>query len=224
MNGVQRPRVVCERLHPILPVRDVPAAVDFYVQKLGFEAGFVYGEPPHFAGVNLGEVQLFLQKSAEGSAGGGAAFVVEDADALFEFQRAQGVEVMEPPGDRDYGLRDYVVRDLEGHPISFGHYIYGMGPPLGIERVDLPVRLEKRLASLLRDLAEHKRMSVDSCLEEILLHTSEPLGDGVASPLTRSIHCSGSRISGLVSMMPKRRSVAPTAFCSEPHRSATLAR
>ena len=186
MNGVQRPRVVCERLHPILPVRDVPAAVDFYVRKLGFEPGFLYGEPPYFGGVDLGEVRLFLQKSAELSAGGGAAFVVEDADALFAFQRAQGVEVLEPPGDRDYGLRDYVVRDLEGHPISFGHYIYGMGPPLEIERVDVPVRLEKRLAALLGDLAEHKRMSVDSCLEEILLHTSEPLGDGVASPHTQT--------------------------------------
>jgi hypothetical protein len=26
---------------------------------------------------------------------------------------------------------------------------------------------------------------VDSCLEEILLHTNEPLGDGVASPHTK---------------------------------------
>lgn len=186
MNAVQRPRVVCERLHPILPVTDVAGAVDFYVDKLGFEQGFLYGDPPHFAGVNLGEVQLFLMKTSEPSPGGGAAFVVEDADTLFEFQRAQGVEVLEPPGDRDYGLRDYVVRDLEGHPISFGHYIYTSGPPVEIERVDVPVRLEKRLAALLHDLAEHKRMSVDSCLEEILLHTSEPLGDGVASPHTQT--------------------------------------
>ncbi len=49
----------------------------------------------------------------------------------------------------------------------------------------MPVRLEKRLAALLADLAEHKRMSLNSCLEEILLHTCEPLGDGVASPHTK---------------------------------------
>jgi hypothetical protein len=29
-------------------------------------------------------------------------------------------------------------------------------------------------------------MSLSSCLEEILLHTNEPLGDGVASPHTKS--------------------------------------
>ena len=52
--------------------------------------------------------------------------------------------------------------------------------------MDVHVRLEKRLAALLHDLAEHKRMSLGSCLEEILLHTNEPLGDGVASPHTKS--------------------------------------
>jgi hypothetical protein len=42
--------------------------------------------------------------------------------------------------------------------------------------VDVPVRLEKRLAALLRDLAEHKRMNVNSCLEEMLLHTNDGVG------------------------------------------------
>jgi hypothetical protein len=54
-----------------------------------------------------------------------------------------------------------------------------------ITRVDVPVRLEQRLAALLQDLAEHKRMSLNSCFEEILLHTCEPYGNGVASPHTK---------------------------------------
>ena len=78
------------------------------------------------------------------------------------------------------------MRDLYGHVLGFGQYIYNAGPPLEVERVDVPVRLEKRLAALLHDLAAHKRMSLSGCLEEILLHTCEPLGDGVASPHTRS--------------------------------------
>jgi hypothetical protein len=36
-----------------------------------------------------------------------------------------------------------------------------------------------------RGVAEHKHMSVSSCLEETLLHTFEPLGDSVASPHTK---------------------------------------
>ena len=103
-------------------------------------------------------------------------FRVGNADELYEFQRASGVEIVVEPGDREYGLRDYRVRDLHGYELSFGHYIYNVGAPIRIERVDVPIRLEKRLAGLLRDLAEYKRMSVNSCLEETLLHTLDGVG------------------------------------------------
>lgn len=178
-------QVECERYHTGLPVADVSAAVEFYTEKLGFELGFTWGEPVSMAGVNLGETQIFLERGTPAPAGCTLYFVVGDADDLFEFHRAAGVEILAEPGDREYGLRDYVVRDLTGYQLSFGHYIYTVGPPIPIERVDVPVRLEKRLAALLEDLAKHKRMSLSSCLEEILLHTNEPLGDGVASPHTK---------------------------------------
>jgi len=111
--------------------------------------------------------------------------MVGDADALYEYHRGNGVEVVVPPGDREYSIRDYTVRDPHGYHLTFGHPLYDQGEPIPIERVDVPVRLEKRLAALVHDLAAHKRMSVSSLLEEILLHTCEPLGDGVASPHTR---------------------------------------
>ena len=68
------------------------------------------------------------------------------------------------------------MRDLNGYYLSFGHHLFNAGPPIKIERADVPVRLEKRLAALLQDLAKHKRMSVSSCLEEMLLHTNEGVG------------------------------------------------
>ena len=107
---------------------------------------------------------------------GPAHFVVGDADQLYEFHRGQGVEIAQPIGDRPYGLRDYAVRDLYGYYLVFGHPLLNAGEPVKIERVDVPVRLEKRLAALLQDLAEHKRMTVNSCLEEMLLHTNEGVG------------------------------------------------
>jgi catechol 2,3-dioxygenase-like lactoylglutathione lyase family enzyme len=184
MTTPQPPQVDCERQHPSLAVRDVLAAADFYTTKLGFTLGFTWGDPPDIAGVNLGKVQMFLERGTPNPAGCSVYFVVGDADELHEFHRAGGVEVVVPPEDRLYGLRDYRIRDLHGYELSFGHYIYTTGDPLPIERVDVPVRLEKRLAALVLDLARYKRMSVSSCLEEILLHTNEPLGDGVASPHT----------------------------------------
>ncbi len=185
MTTPNPPQVDCDIQHPILAVPDVRAAVDFYTTKLGFTLGFIIGEPPTMAGVNLGRVQVFLEQGTPGPEGCAVYFVVGSADELHEYQRACGVEIVEPPDDRPYGLRDYTVRDLHGYRLSFGHYIYTAGARLVIERVDVPVRLEKRLAAVLQDLAEFKHMSLSSCLEETLLHTFEPLGDGVASPHTR---------------------------------------
>lgn len=188
MSAITAPNVDCDRLHPLLLVNDIPAAVDFYINKLGFFHGFTWGDPPEMAGMNLGHVSVHLYLGEP--KGNYVYFVVGNADELFEFQRDNGVEVVVPPEDRLYELRDYRVKDPWGNELSFGHYIQHMGPPLKIERVDVPVRLEKRLAALLKDLAAHKGMSIDSCLEETLLHTFEVVGkdEGVASPHTKKTH------------------------------------
>ena len=180
------PHVDCEQHHACLTVPDVRAAVEFYTSKLGFRSNFIEGDPPRFAGVMLDRVQIFLERGTPAPGGTSAYFMVGNADELHEFHRRNGVEITVPPDDRPYGLRDYGIRDLNGYRLSFGHPIYTTGEPIEIERVDVAVRLEARLARALEDLARYKRMSVSSCLEETLLHTFEPLGDGVASPHTKS--------------------------------------
>ncbi|SRR5581483_8535500 len=176
MTNPPIPFIECEQTHTGFAVNDIIAAVEFYTKKLGFKLAFTWGDPPAFAGVNLGRMQMFLQKGTPDPKGCSVYFLVGDADQLYEFHRANGVEVSQEIGDREYGIRDYVVRDLHGYYLSFGHHLFNAGPPIKIERVSVPVRLEKRLAALLQDLAKHKRMSVSSCLEEMLLHTNEGVG------------------------------------------------
>jgi len=161
------PPVECDQYHACLAVSDVSTAVEFYMAKLGFLPAFTEGVPPTFAGVNLGRAQIFLERGTPSPEGCSVYFVVNDADELHRFHRSKGVEVTQPIDDRSYGLRDYTIRDPHGYRLRFGHRLLSAGPPLPIERVDVPVRLEKRLAALLIDLAEHKRMSLNSCLEEI---------------------------------------------------------
>jgi catechol 2,3-dioxygenase-like lactoylglutathione lyase family enzyme len=169
--------VECDQVHAVLAVSDIPAAIDFYTKKLGFKLAFTWGgDPPTFAGVNIGKVQMFLQKGTPGPKGCSVTFLVGDADQFYAFHRANGVEVTAEIADREYGIRDYGVCDLNGYHLSFGHQLFNAGPPIKIERVDVPVRLEKRLAALLQDLAQHKRMSITSCLEEMLLHTNDGVG------------------------------------------------
>jgi catechol 2,3-dioxygenase-like lactoylglutathione lyase family enzyme len=176
MTKTPSPQVDCEQQHPALRVSDVRAAVGFYTTNLGFREAFTYGDPPTMAGVNLGNVQIFLELGTPRPEGCALYFVVGNADELFEFHRANGVEIMEQPGDRPYGLRDYRVRDLNGYELGFGHHLFNTGPAIEIERVEFKARIEKRLAALFQDLAEYKRMTVGSCLEETLLHTLEGVG------------------------------------------------
>lgn len=176
MSTASAPFIECEQANAALAVPDILAAVEFYTTKLGFKLGFTWGEPPTFAGVLLGNVQMFLKKGTPDPKDCEVYFMVGDADQLRDFHRANGVEISMEIGDRDYGIRDYSVRDLNGYNLTFGHNIFTLGPKVFIERVDVPVRLEKRLAALLQDLAKHKRTSVSSCLEEMLLHTNEGVG------------------------------------------------
>lgn len=172
------PFIECDQLHAGLAVPEVVSAIDFYVGKLGFRKAFTFGEPPTFAGVILGSVQIFLEKGTTTTSPDTAAayFTVGDADQLYEFHIANGVEIAQKIGDRPYGIRDYTVRDPYGHYLVFGHHLLNAGPAIKIERVDVTVRLEKRLAGLLQDLAAHKRMTPGSCLEEMILHTNDGVG------------------------------------------------
>jgi catechol 2,3-dioxygenase-like lactoylglutathione lyase family enzyme len=185
MAEVSRPDVECELQHPVLRVADLRAAVDFYTSKLGFELGFMAGEPPAMAAVSLGTVQIFLEHGTPAPQGCSVYFVVGNADELYEYHRANGVEIAVPPEDRPYGLRDYGIRDLNGYKLDFGHHLFNLGPPIEIERVDVAVRLEKRLAALIQDLAEYKRMSLASLLEETLLHTLDGVGPHTKTDLKR---------------------------------------
>jgi hypothetical protein len=59
-------------------------------------------------------------------------------------------------------------------------------PPLPVERVQLGVRMEKRLVKVLKGLAEFEGVTLGQLLEKIVLHSFEPAegheGELAASP------------------------------------------
>jgi len=185
MTGPEIHPIDCEQVHPSLFVTNLKNAIEFYTRKLSFTLDFTWGEPPTMAGVSVGRVQVFLEQVAAAVAPTPVYFVVGDVDGLYEMHRANGVAIPGPPKDMEYELREYEVRDPDGHTLFFGQHLMSREPKLAIERVDVSVRLEKRLVAVLADLAAHKRMTVGECLEETLLHTFDRLpGGGVPSPHT----------------------------------------
>jgi len=131
MSSPAPPLIECEQHHATLSVSDVRAAAEFYARKLGFTLAFTEGDPPTFAGVNLGRVQIFLQQGTPAPQGCSVYFVVGNADELYEFHRSNGVNVVEAPKDRPYKLRDYTVRDLYGYYLNFGHRLRNTDREIG---------------------------------------------------------------------------------------------
>jgi catechol 2,3-dioxygenase-like lactoylglutathione lyase family enzyme len=63
MNTSATSFIESEQAHTGLAVTDIAAAIGFYTGKPGFKLVFTRVHPPTFAGVNLVEVQMFLQRN-----------------------------------------------------------------------------------------------------------------------------------------------------------------
>jgi uncharacterized glyoxalase superfamily protein PhnB len=170
---------------PILYVRDFAEAMAYYTEKLLFRKLWEWGEPPGFGAVALGKAEIFLCHGEQGHPGTWLSIFIEDVDNYYDRISKLGADVIQPPTDEVWGMREMQVRDPNQHVIRFGHGIPARLPKLEVERAPVNTRIEKRLAALLQDLARHKGMSVGEALEETLLHTFEEMpGGGVASPHT----------------------------------------
>jgi uncharacterized glyoxalase superfamily protein PhnB len=170
-------------LTPILYVRDFEEAMRYYTEKLLFERLWDWGDPLSFGAVRLGKVEIFFCLKGQGHPGTWLMIFVDDVDHYFEQISRLGANVIQKPTDEPWGVREIHVQDPNQHVIRFGQSIAMREPKLEIERVPLEARIEKRLAALLTELAQHKHMEVGEMLEETLLHTFEKMpGGGVASP------------------------------------------
>ena len=122
-------------VQPVLPVSDVVRAARWFSQVLGFELDFVAGEPPSYARVKhvppsreLGEaVYLRLwQCGAREAAPWRGEIVIHvghDIDGLYATYCQRGVTVLEPPTSQPWGLREFAIREPDGHVLRFCGYL-----------------------------------------------------------------------------------------------------
>jgi uncharacterized glyoxalase superfamily protein PhnB len=109
-----------ELVVPILSVRNIAASIDYYVDRLGFQKKWEWGDPPDFACVSRDQVELFLSLNAQGAPGTWISIFVQDVDALYETYRKGGALIREPPADYPWGMREMTVEDLDGHRLRMG--------------------------------------------------------------------------------------------------------
>jgi catechol 2,3-dioxygenase-like lactoylglutathione lyase family enzyme len=119
---------------PFFIVRDVPAALGFYRDRLGFEVTFQGPEPDDlfFGIVERGAAMIMLKDVGvdptpnhtrdvgRGWARWDAYLHVADPDALAAEFSSRGVEFFRPLGDDDDGLRGFELQDSDGYVLFFG--------------------------------------------------------------------------------------------------------
>lgn len=109
-----------EHIVPILNVRSVPASIAYYVDKLGFDKKWDWGDPPGFACVGRDQIEIFLCQGGQGAPGTWISIFVQDVDALHEDYRRRGAIIRKPPEDYPWGVREMNVEDLDGHRLRIG--------------------------------------------------------------------------------------------------------
>lgn len=124
------------RLHsvtPILMVRDVVRAAEFYRDKLGFKIEFLHGNPVFYGAVTRDEVCLHLRFVHRPNFAVLASrevllilatIEVNDVKALFEEFETRGVDFLQRLTRQAWGGLDFYVRDPDGNTISFVEYSY----------------------------------------------------------------------------------------------------
>ena len=115
---------------PCLMVADVVRAHEYYAERLGFRSPRMWGDPPTFCITERDGLELMLAQVDEGKSVHPNAdnegridvyFWVEDADALHGELRDKGADVIGEPETQPYGMREFLIRDPDGHVLAFGH-------------------------------------------------------------------------------------------------------
>jgi catechol 2,3-dioxygenase-like lactoylglutathione lyase family enzyme len=122
-----------KRLTPILNVSDIQESFEWF-EKLGWEKGWEWGNPPTFGGVFAGKCEIFLCQNGQGGRtnrplpaivgfdgteaadqGVWMSIWVADVDAVHRECVERSLEIVWAPTDMPWNVREMHVRHPDGH-------------------------------------------------------------------------------------------------------------
>ena len=132
----QQVQAATSTMFPFTHYEDGQAAIDWLCEAFGFERREVHqGEDGTIAHAELayGPSVFMLDSKADSGLGlesarelgavtGGVYVYVEDVDGHYQRAKRAGADIVRELGDTDYGSREYLARDPEGHLWGFGTY------------------------------------------------------------------------------------------------------
>ncbi len=119
---------------PVLPVADIDATADYYLQTLHFQENFRQRSPEGtstdaqlaFEGSTL---MINLNPGQASQEGGGIYLWIrlyeKDIDAYYKSLVKAGVQIVDPIQDQFWGDRSFVIRDCNNYYLAFNQVIGG---------------------------------------------------------------------------------------------------
>ena len=105
---------------PELPVGDIEAAGNAYVQQMGFSVDWAY--EGYLAGISRDATRLFLRRRTEQEAAQRHSVTIwlnmaspADVDELYAVWKKRGVTIAEELHTTAYNLREFTAQDVDGN-------------------------------------------------------------------------------------------------------------
>lgn len=109
----------------VLHVKDMPAALGYYREKLGFSVEFTWEDPPRYVCLCLGDAAVHLNSYQPPAAAVVVCIFCKGVDALHDDLAARGAHITRAMQTHPYGMRDFTVTDPDGHQLIFGEGVSG---------------------------------------------------------------------------------------------------
>ncbi|MCU7845818.1 MAG: helix-turn-helix domain-containing protein [Candidatus Thiodiazotropha sp. (ex Monitilora ramsayi)] len=104
---------------PILPVKSVNETAKFYKEALGFEIEILWNTPPYAVVARDRTIIEFGEGRKEYAGTGVCVIFVNDVDAVYKEYSDKDVEFFGDIANRDYGSRDFRIKDNNGNVLIF---------------------------------------------------------------------------------------------------------
>jgi len=114
-----------KEIHPVLPVKNVTEALEFYIKKLGFELAFADDDKkPFYAGVKRDNIEIHLQWHDEKEWGAidrpSLRFVTQHIEALYDEYKTKNIFHKNTSLKKtDWGTREFAFYDLYQNGLTF---------------------------------------------------------------------------------------------------------
>ena len=105
---------------PCFAVRDLEKAIGYYVESLGFKVSFRNGNVFAIVTRNQVEIGLSLDRSGDQAGRGGCYVKLQGVDSLHEELGSRGIHMVHELKTEAYGMREFMIRDLDGNTLNFG--------------------------------------------------------------------------------------------------------